>query len=105
MACGDINRQSPHRLWMNINMDDNHGILFLNNAQLSTFQGDMLNLSAGARQSVNNSDWIGVGYDDYTYTKPEFFLRRAAAPRREHVSSRSRYQQRDEGQQGRSGAV
>lgn len=80
MACGDINRQSPRRLWMNINMDDNHGILFLNNAQLSTFQGDMLNLSAGARQSVNNSDWIDVGYDDYAYTKPEFFLRRAAAP-------------------------
>lgn len=80
MACGDINRQSPSRLWMNINMDDNHGILFLNNAQLSTFQGDMLNLSAGARQSVNNSDWIDVGYDDYAYTKPEFFLRRAAAP-------------------------
>ncbi len=80
MACGDINRQNPRRLWMNINMDDNHGILFLNNAQLSTFQGDMLNLSAGARQSVNNSDWIDVGYDDYTYTKPEFFLRRAAAP-------------------------
>lgn len=80
MACGDINRQHPRRLWMNINMDDNHGILFLNNAQLSTFQGDMLNLSAGARQSVNNSDWIDVGYDDYAYTKPEFFLRRAAAP-------------------------
>lgn len=80
MACGDINRQHPLRLWMNINMDDNHGILFLNNAQLSTFQGDMLNLSAGARQSVNNSDWIDVGYDDYAYTKPEFFLRRAAAP-------------------------
>lgn len=80
MACGDINRQNPRRLWMNINMDDNHGILFLNNAQLSTFQGDMLNLSAGARQSVNNSDWIDVGYDDYAYTKPEFFLRRAAAP-------------------------
>lgn len=80
MACGDINRQGPSRLWMNINMDDNHGIFFLNNAQLSTFQGDMLNLSAGARQSVNNSDWIDVGYDDYAYTKPEFFLRRAAAP-------------------------
>lgn len=80
MACGDINRQHPRRLWMNINMDDNHGILFLNNAQLSTFSGDMLNLSAGARQSVNNSDWIDVGYDDYAYTKPEFFLRRAAAP-------------------------
>lgn len=80
MACGDINRQHPRRLWMNINMDDNHGILFLNNAQLSTFQGDMLNLSAGARQSVNNSDWIDVGYDDYAYTKPEFFLRRASAP-------------------------
>lgn len=80
MACGDINRQGPRRLWMNINMDDNHGILFLNNAQLSTFHGDMLNLSAGARQSVNNSDWIDVGYDDYAYTKPEFFLRRAAAP-------------------------
>ncbi len=80
MACGDINRQNPRRLWININMDDNHGILFLNNAQLSTFQGDMLNLSAGARQSVNNSDWIDVGYDDYAYTKPEFFLRRASAP-------------------------
>lgn len=80
MACGDINRQNPRRLWKNINMDDNHGILFLNNAQLSTFQGDMLNLSAGERQSVNNSDWIDVGYDDYAYTKPEFFLRRAAAP-------------------------
>lgn len=80
MACGDINRQNPRRLWKNINMDDNHGILFLNNAQLSTFSGDMLNLSAGARQSVNNSDWIDVGYDDYAYTKPEFFLRRAANP-------------------------
>lgn len=80
MACGDINRQTPRRLWMNINMDDNHGILFLNNSQLSTFSGDMLNLSAGARQSVNNSDWIDVGYDDYAYSKPEFFLRRAAAP-------------------------
>ena len=80
MACGDINRQNPRRLWKNIYMDDNHGILFLNNAQLSTFQGDMLNLSAGARQSVNNSDWIDVGYDDYAYTKPEFFLRRAANP-------------------------
>lgn len=80
MACGDINRVSPHRLWMNINMDDNHGILFLNNAQLSTFSGDMLNLSAGARQSANNWDWIDVGYDDYTYSKPEFFLRRAATP-------------------------
>lgn len=80
MACGDINRQNPRRLWMNINMDDNHGILFLNNSQLSTFSGDMLNLSAGARQSVNNSDWIDVGYDDYAYSKPEFFLRRAAAP-------------------------
>lgn len=80
MACGDINRQSPRRLWKNINMDDNHGVLFLNNAQLSTFSGDMLNLSAGARQSVNNSDWIDVGYDDYAYTKPEFFLRRAATP-------------------------
>lgn len=80
MACGDINRQSPRRLWININMDDNHGILYLNNAQLSTFQGDMLNLSAGERQSVNNSDWIDVGYEDYAYTKPEFFLRRAATP-------------------------
>lgn len=80
MACGDINRQHPRRLWMNINMDDNHGILFLNNSQLSTFSGDMLNLSAGARQSVNNSDWIDVGYDDYAYSKPEFFLRRAAVP-------------------------
>lgn len=80
MACGDINRQNPRRLWKNINMDDNHGVLFLNNAQLSTFSGDMLNLSAGARQSVNNSDWIDVGYDDYAYTKPEFFLRRAATP-------------------------
>lgn len=80
MACGDINRQSPRRLWKNINMDDNHGVLFLNNAQLSTFSGDMLNLSAGERQSVNNSDWIDVGYDDYAYTKPEFFLRRAATP-------------------------
>lgn len=80
MACGDINRQTPRRLWKNINMDDNHGILFLNNAQLSTFSGDMLNLSAGERQSVNNSDWIDVGYDDYAYTKPEFFLRRAANP-------------------------
>ena len=80
MACGDINRQNPRRLWKNINMDDNHGVLYLNNAQLSTFQGDMLNLSAGERQSVNNSDWIDVGYDDYAYTKPEFFLRRAANP-------------------------
>lgn len=80
MACGDINRQTPRRLWKNINMDDNHGILYLNNAQLSTFQGDMLNLSAGERQSVNNSDWIDVGYDDYAYTKPDFFLRRAATP-------------------------
>lgn len=80
MACGDINRQNPRRLWKNINMDDNHGILYLNNAQLSTFSGDMLNLSAGERQSVNNSDWIDVGYDDYAYTKPEFFLRRAATP-------------------------
>lgn len=80
MACGDINRQDPRRLWKNINMDDNHGILYLNNAQLSTFQGDMLNLSAGERQSVNNSDWIDVGYDDYAYTKPDFFLRRAATP-------------------------
>ena len=80
MACGDINRQDPRRLWMNINMDDNHGILFLNNAQLSTFSGDMLNLSAGARQSANNWDWIDVGYDDYAYSKPEFFLRRAATP-------------------------
>lgn len=80
MACGDINRQNPRRLWKNINMDDNHGILYLNNAQLSTFHGDMLNLSAGERQSVNNSDWIDVGYDDYAYTKPEFFLRRAATP-------------------------
>lgn len=80
MACGDINRQNPSRLWMNINMDDNHGILFLNNSQLSTFSGDMLNLSARPRQSVNNSDWIDVGYDDYAYSKPEFFLRRAAAP-------------------------
>lgn len=80
MACGDINRQNPRRLWMNINMDDNHGILFLNNAQLSTFSGDMLNLSAGARQSANNWDWIDVGYDDYAYSKPEFFLRRAATP-------------------------
>ncbi|MFR6568864.1 MAG: hypothetical protein ACLUQH_06440 [Collinsella sp.] len=80
MACGDINRQSPRRLWKNINMDDNHGVLFLNNAQLSTFSGDMLNLSAGERQSVNNSDWIDAGYDDYAYSKPEFFLRRAANP-------------------------
>lgn len=80
MACGDINRQNPRRLWKNINMDDNYGVLFLNNAQLSTFSGDMLNLSAGERQSVNNSDWIDVGYDDYAYTKPEFFLRRAANP-------------------------
>lgn len=80
MACGDVNRQNGRRLWKNINMDDNHGKLFLNNAQLSTFSGDMLNLSAGARQSVNNSDWIDVGYDDYAYTKPEFFMRRAASP-------------------------
>lgn len=80
MACGDINRQHPRRLWKNINMDDNHGVLFLNNAQLSTFSGDMLNLSAGERQSVNNSDWIDVGYEDYAYTRPEFFLRRAANP-------------------------
>lgn len=80
MACGDINRVNPRRLWININMDDNHGILFLNNAQLSTFSGDMLNLSAGARQSANNWDWIDVGYDDYAYSKPEFFLRRAATP-------------------------
>lgn len=80
MACGDINRQTPRRLWKNINMDDNHGILFLNNAQLSTFQGDMLNLSAGERKSSNNRDWIDVGYDDYAYAKPEFFMRRAASP-------------------------
>lgn len=80
MACGDINRQTPGRLWKNINMDDNHGILYRNNAQLSAFSGDMLNLSAGPRKSVNNSDWIDVGYDDYAYGKPEFFMRRAASP-------------------------
>ena len=80
MACGDINRQTDGRLWKNINKDDNHGILFRNNAQLSAFSGDMLNLSAGARKSVNNSDWIDVGYDDYAYSKPEFFMRRAASP-------------------------
>ena len=78
MACGDINRQNDHRMWHNINTNDNHGLLFRNNGFLSTFQGDMLNTGAGPRVSVNNNDWIDVGYDDYAYTKPEFFMRRGA---------------------------
>lgn len=79
MACGDINRQNGNRLWKDIKTDDNHGQLFMNNGLLSTFQGDMLNLSAGYRVSTHNSDWIDVGYDDYAYVKPELFLRRNAS--------------------------
>ena len=78
MACADINRQNANRLWKNIHADDNDGQLFLNNNRLSTFRGDMLDTDAGAGVSQNNGHWYIVGYDDYSYEKPELFMRRCA---------------------------
>lgn len=78
MACADINRQTAKRLWKNIHADDNHGQLFLNNSRISDFHGDMLDTDAGAGISQNNGDWYIVGYDDYSYEKPELFFRRGA---------------------------
>lgn len=78
MACADINRQHDRRLWHNIRADDNHGQLFLNNSRISDFHGDMLDTDAGAGKSQNNGDWYIVGYDDYSYEKPELFFRRGA---------------------------
>lgn len=78
MACADINRQTANRLWKNIHADDNDGQLFLNNNRLSTFHGDMLDTDAGAGVSQNNGHWYIVGYDDYSYEKPELFMRRCA---------------------------
>lgn len=79
MACADINRQTAKRLWKNIHADDNRGQLFLNDNLLSNFHGDMLDTDAGAGVSQNNGDWYIVGYDDYSYEKPELFMRRGAA--------------------------
>ncbi|RHL21273.1 hypothetical protein, partial [Collinsella sp. AF38-3AC] len=78
MACADINRQHDGRLWHNIHADDNDGQLFLNNNRLSTFHGDMLDTEAGLGVSQNNGHWYIVGYDDYSYKKPELFMRRRA---------------------------
>lgn len=79
MACADINRQGDNRLWHNIGKDDNHGQLFMNGNWLSDFHGDMLDTDAGAGQSWNNDHWYAVGYDDYSYEKPELFFRRGAS--------------------------
>ena len=78
MACADINRQNARRLWHDIHADDNDGQLFLNNNLLSTFHGDMLDTDAGLGVSQNNGHWYIVGYDDYSYEKPELFMRRSA---------------------------
>lgn len=78
MACADINRQHARRLWHNIHADDNDGQLFLNNNLLSTFHGDMLDTDAGLGVSQDNGHWYIVGYDDYSYEKPELFMRRGA---------------------------
>lgn len=78
MACADINRQNGRRLWHNIHADDNVGQLFLNNNLLSNFHGDMLDTDAGLGVSQNNGHWYIVGYDDYSYEKPELFMRRCA---------------------------
>ena len=78
MACADINRQYDGRLWHNIHTDDNDGQLFLNNNRFSTFHGDMLDTDAGLGVSQNNGHWYIVGYDDYSYEKPELFMRRRA---------------------------
>ena len=79
MACADVNRQNGKRLWHDIGTDDNHGQLFLNNKRLSKFHGDMLNTDAGPGVSRHNGDWYIVGYDDYSYEKPELFMRRCAS--------------------------
>lgn len=79
MACADINRQNGNRMWHDIGTDDNHGQLFLNNNWLSNFHGDMLNTDAGFGVSQNNGHWYIVGYDDYSYEKPELFMRRGAS--------------------------
>lgn len=79
MACADVNRQNGTRMWHDIGADDNHGQLFLNNKWLSNFQGDMLNTDAGFGVSRHNGDWYIVGYDDYSYEKPELFMRRSAS--------------------------
>jgi len=76
MACADINRQNGRRMWHDIGTDDNHGIVYRNGAELSKFHGDMLNTDAGAGVSQNNGHWYIVGYDDYSYEKPELLLRR-----------------------------
>ena len=78
MACADINRQNARRLWHDIHADDNDGHLFLNNNLLSYFHGDMLDYDAGLGVSQHNGDWYIVGYDDYSYEKPELFMRRGA---------------------------
>jgi len=78
MACADINRQNARRLWHDIHADDNDGQLFLNNNLLSKFHGDMLDTDAGLGVSQNNGHWYIVGYDDYSYEKPELFMRRGA---------------------------
>lgn len=78
MACADINRQNARRLWHDIHADDNDGQLFLNNNLLSTFHGDMLDTDAGLGVSQHNGHWYIVGYDDYSYEKPELFMRRGA---------------------------
>lgn len=79
MACADINRQNSRRLWKDIGKDDNRGQLFLNSNKISNFRGDMLDTDAGAGVSQNNGHWYIVGYDDYSYEKPELFMRRCAA--------------------------
>lgn len=79
MACADINRQSVRRLWHDIHADDNDGQLFLNNNLLSNFHGDMLDTDAGLGVSQNNGHWYIVGYDDYSYEKPELFMRRCGS--------------------------
>lgn len=79
MACADVNRQNGTRMWHNIGADDNHGQIFLNNKWLSNFHGDMLNTDAGFGVSRHNGDWYIVGYDDYSYEKPELFMRRSAS--------------------------
>ena len=79
MACADVNRQNGKRMWHDIGTDDNHGQLFLNNNWLSSFHGDMLNTEAGFGVSQHNGQWYIVGYDDYSYEKPELFMRRCAS--------------------------
>ena len=100
MACADINRQTANRLWKNIHADDNDGQLFLNNNRLSTFRGDMLDTDAGAGVSQNNGHWYIVGYEDYSYEKPELFMRRCANEAVNTFRAEVDVKKRDEEQQG-----